>query len=106
MKINITISETIRVAPYEVIKPGISCEYEVPQGVTDVAVFYQEKYREVKRLWNMHLYNMLYNTSKRSGTKDVFDFAEDLLLGKEKFPIFKLKKQKTKKEIIENGESV
>ena len=106
MKINITISETIRVAPYEVIKPAISCEYEVPQGVTDVAVFYQAKYREVKRLWNMHLYNMLYSTSTRGGHDNIFDFAEELLLGKEKFPTFKLRKQKKQKEKVQNGEPV
>ena len=37
-------------------------EYEVPDGV-NLEEFYQEKYREVKRIWNMHLYNMVYNMS-------------------------------------------
>jgi hypothetical protein len=94
MKITITINESIRVAPYEVIKPSISIEYEVPQGTISIDDFYKEKYREVKRIWNMHLYNQLYSSSKRHKTEDLFEFAQDLVLGKEQFPTFVLKTKK------------
>lgn len=82
--ITIEISETIRVAPYEVIKPGITGTFEIPPGV-DVDEFYQECYRELKRLWNKQLINMLHNSDKRMETEDVKSFALDLLHGKEKF---------------------
>ena len=98
MKITITINEAIRVAPYEVVKPSISIEYEVPRGVTDVEEFYKEKYREVKRIWNMHLYNMLYNTTNRNQIGDVHKYAEQLVLGKEKFPKFILNKKEGENE--------
>jgi len=97
MKITITINESIRVAPYEVVKPSISIEYEIPRGVTDISKFYKEKYKEVKRIWNMHLYNQLYSTSKRHASDDLFEFAQDLILGKEKFPTFVLKENSNNK---------
>ena len=97
MKINITISENIRTRPYEIIKPTISMEFEVPEG-EDIQDFYQEKYRVVKRIWNMHLYNLLYNVDVRKNSKSVFDFAEDLVLGKEKFPKFILKQPEKENE--------
>ena len=97
MKIVITINESIRVAPYEVIKPSISIEYEVPQGIVSIDDFYKEKYKEVKRIWNMHLYNQLYSTSKRHASEDIFEFAQDLIIGKEKFPTFVLKPKKGEK---------
>ena len=97
MKINITIAENIRTRPYEIIKPTISMEFEVPEG-KDIQDFYQEKYRVVKRIWNMHLYNMLYNVDVRKNSKSVFDFAEDLVLGKEKFPKFILKQPEKENE--------
>ena len=89
-KITITIGESIKVQPYETIKPIVTMEYEVPED-KDLEDFYQEKYKETKRIWNMHLYNLLYNVDVRKNSKSVFDFAEDLVLGKEKFPKFILK---------------
>ena len=103
MKITITINEAIRVAPYEVVKPSISIEYEVPRGVTNIEEFYKEKYREVKRIWNMHLYNQLYSTSKRHKAEDIFEFAQDLVLGKEEFPTFVLKENSKRKGEKEDG---
>jgi len=94
-QINIEISETIRLAPYEVIKPSISMTYEVPEEA-DIKEFYQEKYREVKKLWNMHLYNQLYNSSNRIDMEDTWAFAQKMVSGKEKFPVFKSKNKKGK----------
>ncbi len=99
MKITIDISETIRVAPYETIRPGISIEFEVPEGA-DVKEFYLKKYRDVKNLWNLHLYNLLYDTTQRTKVKDIFEHAQNLILGPEKFPMFKLKKKKKKKKEV------
>ena len=96
-KISITIGESIRVQPYETVKPIVTVDYEMPDSA-DIDEFYQEKYKEVKRIWNMHLYNMLYNVDVRKNSKSVFDFAEDLVLGKEKFPKFILKTEKDEKE--------
>jgi hypothetical protein len=42
----------------------------------------------------MHLYNQLYSSSKRHKTEDLFEFAQDLVLGKEQFPTFVLKTKK------------
>ena len=39
-KIVITIAENIRGKPYEILKPNISVEYEVPEGA-DIEEFYQ-----------------------------------------------------------------
>ena len=97
MKISITIAENIRVKQYEIIKPTISMEFEVPEGV-EIQDFYQEKYRVVKRIWNMHLYNMLYNTTNRNQIGDVHKYAEQLVLGTEKFPKFILKKKEGENE--------
>jgi hypothetical protein len=97
MKINITIAENIRTRPYEIIKPTISMEFEVPED-EDIQDFYQEKYRVVKRIWNMHLYNMLYNTTNRNQIGDVHKYAEQLVLGKEKFPKFILNKKEGENE--------
>lgn len=91
-KIVITIAENIRGKPYEILKPNISVEYEVPDG-ENIEEFYQEKYREVKRIWNMHLYNMVYNTDQRNGSKNLKEYAREMVLGKESFPVFKLKKE-------------
>ena len=91
-KIVITIAENIRGKPYEILKPNISVEYDVPEGA-DIEEFYQEKYREVKRIWNMHLYNMVYNLDKRHDTKSLKEYARDMVLGKESFPVFKLNKE-------------
>ena len=91
-KITITIGENIRTKPYEIIKPTVSMEYEVPDGV-DAEEFYQEKYREVKRIWNMHLYNMVYNTDIRATCKNINEYADSMVLGREKFPVFKLTKE-------------
>lgn len=91
-KITITIAENIRGKPYEILKPNISMEYEVPDGA-DLEEFYQEKYREVKRIWNMHLYNMVYNTEKRNEFGDIKEYAKDMVLGKESYPVFKLTKR-------------
>jgi membrane-bound lytic murein transglycosylase MltF len=96
-KITITIGESIRVQPYETIKPIVTVEFEVPDN-EDLEEFYQEKYKETKRIWNMHLYNLLYNADVRKNSKSVFDFAEDLVLGKEKFPKFILKQPEKEKE--------
>ena len=96
-KITITIGESIRVQPYETVKPVVTMEFEVPDGV-NLDDYYQEKYKEVKRIWNMHLYNLLYNVDVRKNSKSVFDFAEDLVLGKEKFPKFILKQPEKEKE--------
>ena len=97
MKITIEISQTIRVVPYEMIKPGISMEFEVPEGI-DIKEFYKEKYKEVKQVWNMHLYNLLFDTSQRSKAQDAFDYAKTLILEGEKFPTFRLKNDKGGKE--------
>ena len=96
-KITITIGESIRVQPYETVKPVVTMEFEVPDGV-NLDDYYQEKYKEVKRIWNMHLYNILYNVDVRKNSKSVFDFAEDLVLGKEKFPKFIQKQPEKEKE--------
>ena len=48
-KITITVGESIRVQPYETIKPVVTMEYEVPDDV-DLDEYYQEKYKEVKRI--------------------------------------------------------
>jgi len=89
-KITIEISETIRGKPYEVIKPTISVTYTVPNG-EDLEKFYKRKYKDVKRIWNLHLYNMLYNTSRRHKSKSIYKFAESLIADEEKFPTFKIK---------------
>lgn len=89
-RITIDITEAIRVRPYEVIKPSISITFDVPRGV-NLEKFYLMKYKEVKRIWNLHLYNLLYNTRARHAAPNIFDYAEDLVLGKEKFPTFKPK---------------
>lgn len=94
-EIYIEISEGIRVAPYEIIKPTIGIKFEVPEEV-NIEEFYKEKYRVVKRLWNMHLYNLLYNTSQRHKKDSAFDYAQQLILSKEKFPTFIIKKKKKK----------
>lgn len=91
-KITITIAENIRSKPYEILKPNISVEYEVPEGV-DIQEFYQEKYCEVKRIWNMHLYNMVFNTDKRHEFNSIKEYATNMVLGKENFPVFKLTKK-------------
>lgn len=91
-KIVITIAENIRGKPYEILKPNISMEYEVPDGI-NLEEFYQEKYREVKRIWNMHLYNMVYNTEKRNEFGDIKEYAKEMVLGKESYPVFKLTKK-------------
>tara|TARA_B100000902_G_C27000981_1_gene759852 strand:- start:165 stop:461 length:297 start_codon:yes stop_codon:yes gene_type:complete len=91
-KITITIAENIRVKQYEIIKPAISMEYEVPEGV-DLEEFYQEKYRETKRLWNMHLYNMVYNVDVRRDAKNLHEYVDNMILGRERFPVFKLDKK-------------
>jgi len=93
-QITIEISEGIRVAPYEIIKPMISMTYDVPEDV-DLEDFYKEKYREVKRIWNKHLFNQLYNSKVRLEDEDVWAYAHKMVSGKEKFPVFK---PKTKKE--------
>lgn len=92
--INIEISESIRVAPYEVVKPTISVSYEVPEDA-DLEAFYKEKYREVKRIWNKHLFNLLYNSKVRL-EEDVWAYAHKMVSGKEKFPVFKPKTKKKK----------
>tara|TARA_R100000008_G_C3586267_1_gene172574 strand:+ start:2805 stop:3110 length:306 start_codon:yes stop_codon:yes gene_type:complete len=91
-KITITIAENIRSKPYEILKPTISVEYEVPDG-WEVQEYYELKYREVKRIWNMHLYNMVYNTEKRTEIGDIKEYAKEMVLGKESFPVFKLTKK-------------
>ena len=96
-KITIKISESIRVAPYEVIKPEIAMEFEVPDDV-NLEDFYREKYKVVKRIWNMHLYNQLFNVKKRQKEDNVFEFARMLMKGKEEFPTFKFKEQDEIKE--------
>lgn len=93
--INIEISEGIRVAPYEIIKPTISVSYEVPDNV-DLEDFYKEKYREVKRIWNKHLFNQLYNSKVRLEEEDVWAYAHKIVSGKEKFPVFKHKPKNKK----------
>ncbi len=94
-RINIEISETIRVAPYEVIKPTISVSYDIPEG-RDIDEFYKEKYREVKRTWNKHLFNLLYNSKIRLEEEDIWAYAHKMVSGREKFPVFKPKKKKEK----------
>ena len=96
-RITIEISETIRGKPYEVIKPSISVAYDVPDG-ENLEDFYKKKYKEVKRIWYLHLYNMLYNTSRRHKTKSLYKFAEGLIADEEKFPTFKVKNQRRKHE--------
>lgn len=92
-QITIIITESIRIAPYETIKPSISMSFDIPLN-TDIEEFYKRKYRIVKRIWNLHLYNLLYNTSRRHKAETVFGFAEDLILKNEGFPTFKNKGKK------------
>jgi len=93
MRITIEISQTIRVAPYEMIKPTIGMEFEVPEGA-DVKKFYLEKYREVKKIWNLHLYNLLYDTKHREKAKSIYEYAQSLVLDQEVFLTFKSMKKK------------
>ena len=83
-KISITIGESIRVQPYETVKRIVTMDYEVPDSV-DLDDFYQEKYKEVKRIWNMHLYNMLYNVDLRKIAKVYLTLLKIWYLGKRNF---------------------
>jgi len=94
-RITIKIAEGIRVAPYEVIKPEIAMEFDVPDDV-DLEKFYREKYKEVKRIWNLHLYNLLFNTDARQKANNVFDYATELVKFNEKFPTFVFKDKEKK----------
>ncbi len=96
MKIVIEISQTIRVAPYEMIKPTIGMEFEIPEGA-DVKKFYLEKYREVKKIWNLHLYNLLYDTKRREKVESIYEYAQSLVLDQETFLTFRPKKKKGSK---------
>lgn len=95
MKILIEISQTIRIAPYTMVKPTIGIEFEVPEG-TDVKEFYLEKYREVKKIWNLHLYNLLYDTKNREAAENLYKYVQTLVLDQEKFLKLKPKKKKKK----------
>ena len=77
--------------------PGYSKARNASDG-EDIQEFYQEKYRVVKRIWNMHLYNMLYSTTNRNQINNVHQYAEQLVLGKEKFPKFILNKKEGENE--------
>ena len=92
-KITITISHTIRVQPYEMIKPEVSMDFEVPEG-TDLDEFYQEKYKEVKRFWNKLLYNHVFDLKNRNDIDNIYAYAKDLVTGKEIIPTFKQKPNK------------
>lgn len=92
-QLTIIITESIRIAPYETIKPSISMSFDIPSG-TDVEEFYKKKYRIVKRIWNLHLYNLLYNTSQRHKAETIFSFAENLILKNEGFPTFNQRGEK------------
>ena len=101
-KITIEISQTIRVRPYETIKPSIAMDFDLPKTWDEMdekrkTAWYRERYKDVKKIWNLHLYNLLYDTSKRHKAEDVFEYAQDLVLGEETFPTFK-KKRKQQKE--------
>ncbi len=99
--ITIEISQTIRAKPYETIKPTISMVFPIPSRPDlDMAEFYREKYKEVKKIWNLHLYNILFDVSRRNKLKDVFEHAKNLVIGGETFPTFK---KKPKKEATNNG---
>lgn len=93
IEIYIEINEGIRVAPYEIIKPIIGMKFEIPDGA-NIEDFYKEKYRVVKRMWNLHLYNLLYNTSQRHKHDNAYNYAQALISGKEKFPTFVIKNNK------------
>jgi len=91
--INVGITETIRHAEFQNIKPSISAEFDVPEDCQNLQQFYIDCYKVVKKVWNMHLYNMLFNTQQRKEASSLMEFAGTLVTGKEKMPKFKFKEK-------------
>ena len=99
--ITIGISQTIRTQPYEMVKPSIDISFDLPSGTSldtelDIEEFYKEKYPEVKRIWNLHLYSLLYDTTKRRKAGSAFKHVQSLI-SEETFPTYRVKKKPSKK---------
>ncbi len=98
-EITITISETVRYQPYENIKPEVTATWDVPADV-DLDEFYLEKYQDLKKIYNRHLYLLLYHVQKRlkGFNGNPFKHVKGLLKGNETFPHFRPTTKITEKE--------
>ena len=92
--ITVSIGETIRLREWENIKPIISAEFDVPEDCDSIEQYYNDCYRVIKKVFNLHLYNMLFNTQERKKSDSLINFVSELITGKERFPKFKFKEKK------------
>jgi hypothetical protein len=91
--ITISIGETVRHKEWENIKPEVSAEFNVPEDCDNLDQYYNECYKVLKKVFNLHLYNMLFNTQERKKSDSLINFITELITGKEKFPKFKFKEK-------------
>jgi len=76
----ISIGETINLGNFESIKPEISVEFDGDALKDNRALseIYQELYPEVKRIFNMHLFNLLFDVQSRRKADSAFSYILNL----------------------------
>ena len=91
VKMTISIGETINLGNYESVKPEITVEFNWDElkDQREISEIYQELYPEVKRLFNMHLYNLLFDVQTRREADSPFSYVLSLKEKGEKSHYFK-----------------